>query len=162
MCTIAQTGKSLAYCGGDASGHVREPCADHDGLKLGDCLLLQHTKLPRRIIVPEHNAAEQKVIYTGVKVFSGVPVCNQICQHSVRLHLINGFGFADYAFAGAFNNEGAQFINSHGIASFFFSIRQTVLFSIQTMYAEPRPRRAGVAGHNGSSAPKAPRGKGRA
>ena len=35
-------------------------------------------------------------------------------------------------------------------------------FSIQTMYAEPRPRRAGVAGHNGSSAPKAPRGKGRA
>ena len=95
MCTIAQTGKSLAYCGGDASGHVREPCADHDGLKLGDCLLLQHTKLPRRIIVPEHNAAEQKVIYTGVKVFSGVPVCNQICQHSVRRHRINAVGLAD-------------------------------------------------------------------
>ena len=29
---------------------------------------------------------------------------------------------------------------------------------LRTMYAEPRPRRAGVAGRNGSSAPKAPPG----
>ena len=150
MCTVPD--RQEPCCGGETSGHVCEPCTDHDGSQLG-----QPAASAYQIAAANHRPGAQRGRAEShihrVKVFSGIPVCNQIRQHSVRLPGSTASA-SRTTLAGAFNNEGAQFINGHGPPPFFSSIRQTVLF-FQSGQLGAAAQEAGVAGRNGSFAPKA-------
>ena len=91
---------------------------DDKSLKIGYSLLFEPPCLLCRIVNPLYNTSHKKVVNSRVKVLPCIPVVHELFKRSACLLRVGSIRFMEYAFARAFVNHGAEFVNCHNISPF--------------------------------------------
>ena len=116
--TVAEVGQCFVEHHDRTALQSGDPLTDDKSLKIGYGLLFEPTCLHRRITIPLHNTSHKKVVNSRVKVLPCIPVVHELFKRGACLLRVGSIRFMEYAFARAFVNHGAEFVNCHNISPF--------------------------------------------